>query len=242
MGLKTAIRRWFDEWIQEWLDRELDARINTQIQAWADACLDERIEATSKALTTTWDKSRPTDDFDIQLTKKVNESLAEKFDLRFFTWADTWARKNLTPLLDEHFDKRFDRELDIRVQARIANRVGDQIDRRIRQWLMATRPPDGEHQEPSAASPSPEGAEISRPPEPAESPAATMVTAAELSMLLKRSAIGDRQVKRVLTKKMTGVGRPPRYQLGEAASWILLRNKVISMPPRKRRGRKQGQD
>lgn len=237
MGLKALVIRW----VEEWAERELDARVDARLRAWAGAELKEQVGAYFDAEFRDRFDALPKADLkellDTYFDARADDFIGEKFDTRFFTWADLWADKNLQSRLDEHFDKRMSRRLDTLVQARVANRIDDRVDRRIKQFFLAfltqtsesaahasdsTRPVVSEWAEPSG----------SAAPEPAE----TLVTASELVLLLNQKKIGVKRVRALLKGHEVAPERPKKYRLGDAAARILLRkgDKVLRGSRRKR--------
>lgn len=236
MGLKALVIRW----VEEWAERELDARVDARLRAWAGAELKEQVGAYFDAEFRDRFDALPKADLkellDTYFDARADDFIGEKFDTRFFTWADCWADKNLRPRLDEHFDKWLSERLDRLVQARVANRIDDRIDRRIKQFLLAFRTQITEGMARAADNPQPavpESAESSRSaaPEPSEK----LVTASELVKLLKQREIGVHRVRSLLKGHEVSSERPKKYRLGDAAARILLRNgeKVLRESKRK---------
>ncbi|QYC45788.1 hypothetical protein Nocox_41225 [Nonomuraea coxensis DSM 45129] len=228
MGLKALVIRW----VEEWAERELDAKVEARLQAWAGAELKEQTGAHFDAKFRKQYDALPKADLkellDAYFDARADDFIENKFDNRFFTWADLWADKHLTPRLDTHFDGRLNGQLDHLVQARVANRIDDRIDRRIQQWLNATRTQTPEVVLPTAPDlPAAEHAKDTAPsPGPAETPLAdTLVTAAELAELLRAAGLKARRVRALLKGHEAVKGRTYRYRLGDAAARILLRQR-----------------
>ncbi|MDH2428293.1 hypothetical protein [Sphaerisporangium sp. TRM90804] len=233
MGLKSQIERWFGEWIEEWAARHLGERVDAHVQAWADANLGD-LDARVGERLREWSAGQLKDVLERDFGTRADSFVEEKFDLRFFTWADTWADQKLKARLDEHFDGRFQEHLDDRLKARVANEIDGRIDRRIGQWLRIQQA----RQAQQATASQPQDA----PSQSAEQrPADTLVTAAELAQYLQRVHLGSSQVRRLLKGRQAHTGKPYMYRLGDAASWILLRERSAPKGEGARRGAGPGQ-
>ncbi|GGO10028.1 hypothetical protein GCM10010116_20150 [Microbispora rosea subsp. aerata] len=245
MGLKALVTRWIEEWAQ----RELDARVEARVQAWAEADLKEQIGAYFDAEFRKQFDALPKADLkellDAYFDAKADDFIEEKFDARFFTWADKWAGKNLQSRLDEHFDTRLSGRIDTLVQARVTNLLNDYIDRRIRQHLAALRAQADAGQGPVANEPQPVGEDSATPSRPAEpNPSDTLVTVSELKLLLGDVGIEKGRIREVLKGHEAVPGHTNKYLLGDAAARILLRKGKRALrkqrPSPRRRRRSKG--
>lgn len=253
MRLTAIIERWFDQWLRKRIEQEIDSRVDTLLQAWSDEHLatyfdvkfNERYDALAKV-----DLKELLDAY---FESKADAFIEEKFDHRFYTWADTWADERLRPRLDEHFDRRFDEQIDIRVRARIANHIDDRIDHRIKQWIASIRTSQAEGQETAFGASQAVGnkptQELRAPVNTDESagagsPATMLVSVSELEQYLRRAAIRDKRIREVLRQNSVRPvipGRPGKYPLGEAVAWILLRKgKLPERQAVRRKGRRRG--
>ncbi|MEU8273546.1 hypothetical protein ACFYOK_03170 [Microbispora bryophytorum] len=234
MGLKALVTRW----VEEWAERELDARVDARLQALAGTDLKEQIGVDFDAAFRERFDALPQADLkellDAYFDARADDFIGEKFDTRFFTWADLWADKNLRPRLDAHFDNRLNGRLDTLVQAQLANRIGDRIDRRIEQYLAAIRTPALAAEEPVVAEPRAAGEDPATPPQPTESRVSdTLVTAPQLERLLRDAGIKARRIRKLLKGYEAVLGHTNRYRLGDAAARILLREGEEALRRRK---------
>lgn len=224
MGLKALVTRWVEEWASD----EFDARVDARLQAWADAELKEQIGAYFDAAFRERFDALPKADLkellDAYFDARADDFIGEKFDARFFTWADLWADRNLRPRFDDHFDDRMNGRLDTLVQARVANRIDDRIDRRIRQHLASICAPAREGAEPTEAEPALADGEAGAPSSPAGPEASEiLVTAPQLEMLLRDARIKAPRIRAILKGHEAIPGSTNKYRLGDAAARVLLR-------------------
>ncbi|WP_152990153.1 hypothetical protein [Sphaerimonospora mesophila] len=241
MGLKALVTRWVEEWASD----EFDARVDARLQAWAGAELKEQIGAYFDAAFREQFDALPKADLkellDAYFDARADDFIGEKFDARFFTWADWWADKNLRQRLDDHFDTRLTGRLDTLVQARVANRIDDRIDRRIGQWIANSRVQAHDDVEPATAEPAEDdpaqGADKPGGSHPSASSedAGMLVTAADLARMLRNGKVSARRVRELLRGHEVVPGHPYRYHLGDAAARVLLRRTRGASRKRRRR-------
>ncbi|MEU6722038.1 hypothetical protein ABZ897_62300 [Nonomuraea sp. NPDC046802] len=232
-------------------------------EVWADSHFRDRFEALFavdfKSGINAWK--------DKELKKGFDAWVEHWFDTLFTVWANTWADgDDFRGRFAVNFAAQFADQLDREVKARVANEINTLIDNRIEQWLLAVRgdllkaalptppasapaQPDSEDVQPAPAPSSdgrqPPGADPTpqTPPHKGEpTPAEMTVTAAELAEFLAKDPLQPRQIRKLLRGKEIPGGRPYTYQLGDAASTLLVRKGRQVRNPGDASGRRQGTD